>query len=99
MKILPSLAIFTLVALGACTTAGPSGSDDMTIVDVGGPGQCKPEDWQVYVGQPRQSLPSAPKGLTFRVLCQTCAATMDYRANRVTFTYDDKDQITRAACG
>lgn len=99
MKTLSSLALAALIGLGACTSAGQSGSGDMNVVDQGGPGQCKASDWQSYVGKPRQSLPAAPQGMTFRVLCSTCAATMDYRANRVSFTYDDKDVITRASCG
>lgn len=99
MKILSGLAFGAVIALGACTSSGPSVQDDMTIVEAGGPGQCKQADWQSYVGKPRQSLPSAPQGLTFRVLCDTCAATMDYRADRVSFTYDDKNMITRVSCG
>ena len=99
MKILSSLAVAAVIGLGACTSAGQSGSDDMNIVDTGGSKQCKASDWQSYVGKPRQSLPAAPQGMRFRVLCSTCPATMDYISSRVTFVYDDKDVITRASCG
>ena len=99
MKAFSYLAVAALVGLAGCHSVPLTGQDDMTIVDASGPGQCKASDWQSYVGKPRQSLPAAPQGLTFRVLCGTCAATMDYRANRVSFTYDDKDVITRVACG
>ncbi len=43
--------------------------------------------------------PQAPQGLVFRQACSTCAVTMDYRSDRVTFTYDDNGIITRASCG
>jgi len=45
-------------------------------------------------------LPSAPAGQTFRVLCTTCAATMDYRENRVNFVYDEATGVIREVkCG
>jgi len=34
------------------------------------------------------------------VLCTTCAATMDYRENRVNFVYDEATNIVREVkCG
>ena len=95
-------AVFAVVAAGlAITACAPKAApaDEMTILEPGSGAQCKIDDWRPYVGKPRTSLPAAPQGLTFRVLCSTCAATMDYRADRVTFTYDDKDVISRASCG
>lgn len=91
-------SIMTALSLSACAPTSGKG-DDMAILEPGKGGICKAEDWQSYVGKPRQSLPTAPQGLTFRVLCETCAATMDYRQDRVSFTYNDKDVITRASCG
>lgn len=65
------------------------------------PVACKASDYQEYVGRNRSTIPAdAPRGRIFRVLCSSCAATMDYRENRVTFTYDDKTEIvTRVSCG
>lgn len=61
---------------------------------------CKVEDYQAYVGRNRSTVPSAPEGQTFRVLCATCAATMDYRENRVNFVYDDASGvIQQVKCG
>ena len=52
------------------------------------------------MGRNRSTIPTAPEGRIFRVLCSSCAATMDYRENRVTFTYDDKTNVvTRVSCG
>ncbi len=61
---------------------------------------CKAGDYQEYVGRNRSTIPTAPAGRIFRVLCSSCAATMDYRDNRVTFTYDDTTNVvTRVSCG
>lgn len=102
-KPLASLSAASLLALGACAptpSAQPVPVEETpVIVDVDAGPQCRHEDWQSYVGKPRQSLPAAPEGMVFRVLCKDCVATMDYRSNRVTFTYDDNDVITRANCG
>ena len=100
-KAVAPLSFIAVLALGACaqTPAPQPATDNPQIVDVDGPGQCRLEDWQSYVSKPRQSQPAAPEGIVFRVLCKDCAATMDYRSNRVSFTYDDKDIITRVACG
>ena len=52
-------------------------------------------------GRERWAIPAeAPRGRIIRGLCSSCAATMDYRDNRVTFTYDDSSNlITRVSCG
>jgi hypothetical protein len=61
---------------------------------------CKVEDYQAYVGRNRSTVPSAPEGQTFRVLCTSCAATMDYRENRVNFVYDEASGvIQQVKCG
>jgi len=88
------------LALAACaptqgggTTTAPGGEAT--------PVACKASDYQEYVGRNRSTIPAeAPRGRIFRVLCSTCAAKMDYRENRVTFTYDDKTNVvTRVSCG
>jgi hypothetical protein len=85
------------VALSACaptqeTAPSPGGE--------AAPVACKASDYQEYVGRNRSTIPTAPAGRIFRVLCSSCAATMDYRDNRVSFTYDDKtDIVTRVSCG
>ena len=95
MKTLLTLTAFVgAVALSACAPSmtGPGGEP--------APVMCKAGDYQEYVGRNRSTIPAAPAGRIFRVLCSSCAATMDYRDNRVTFTYDDKtDIVTRVSCG
>ncbi|MFZ4163969.1 hemolysin [Brevundimonas sp. NPDC058933] len=98
MKTILMLTAFAgALALSACAptqevTSG-SGSEAAPVA-------CKASDYQEYVGRNRSTIPAAPAGRIFRVLCSSCAATMDYRDNRVTFTYDDKtDLVTRVSCG
>ena len=60
----------------------------------------KVEDYQAYVGRNRSTVPTAPEGQTFRVLCTTCPATMDYRENRVNFVFDQATGvIQQVKCG
>ena len=98
MKIIVSTLLAAgALAVSACApvqTAEPASASDTAFK------ACKVSDYQSYVGRNRSAIPTAPAGQTFRVLCTTCAATMDYRENRVTFTYDDKTNVvTRVSCG
>ena len=96
MKTILMLTAFAgAVALSACapTQDAASGVEPTPVA-------CKASDYQEYVGRNRSTIPTAPAGRIFRVLCSSCAATMDYRDNRVTFTYDDKTNVvTRVSCG
>jgi hypothetical protein len=90
------MAFAGVVALSACAptqNATPDGEATPVI--------CKAGDYQEYVGRNRSTIPAdAPRGRIFRVLCSSCAATMDFRDNRVNFTYDDKTNVvTRVSCG
>ncbi|MFK0299467.1 hemolysin [Brevundimonas sp. NPDC090276] len=98
MKTIVMLAAFAgAVALSACAPSQPTPSTPSIEPT---PVTCKAGDYQEYVGRNRSTIPAAPAGRIFRVLCSSCAATMDYRDNRVTFTYDDKtDLVTRVSCG
>ncbi len=97
MKTILMLTAFAgAVALSACApTQGAASGVEPTPV------ACKASDYQEYVGRNRSTIPAdAPRGRIFRVLCSSCAATMDYRDNRVNFTYDDNSNlITRVSCG
>jgi hypothetical protein len=99
MKTIVMLTAFAgAVALSACAPGQPTPSTPSVEPT---PVTCKAGDYQEYVGRNRSTIPAeAPRGRIFRVLCSTCAATMDYRDNRVTFTYDDKTNVvTRVSCG
>ena len=98
-SILTLSAVVGFLALTACAptqgggaTPAPGGEATPVV--------CKAGDYQDYVGRNRSTIPTAPQGRIFRILCSSCAATMDYRDNRVTFTYDDKTEVvTRVSCG
>lgn len=97
MKTILMLTAFAgAVALSACAPTQEAGAGGEPT-----PVACKAGDYQEYVGRNRSTIPAdAPRGRIFRVLCSSCAATMDYRDNRVNFTYDDKTEIvTRVSCG
>ena len=95
--LLSTLAAVAALALSACApmqTVDPTPGSDTAYK------ACKVEEYQSYVGRNRSTIPSAPEGQTFRVLCTTCAATMDYRENRVNFVYDEATSIVREVkCG
>lgn len=83
------------LALGACAAdpAGPAPLPD-------GPDQCKAGQYQRFVGQNRSTLPAQPPGENWRVVCSTCAVTMDYNPSRLNVVYDTRTNIvTRVNCG
>lgn len=93
-----------LMAFGALSLAACAPTQDASTPPTDGaqptPIACQPGDYQEYVGRNRSTIPAAPAGRSFRILCSTCAATMDYRFDRVTFTYDDTSNlVTRVSCG
>jgi len=97
MKTIVMLTAFAgAVTLSACapTHDAAPGAEPTPVA-------CKAGDYQEYVGRNRSTIPAdAPRGRIFRVMCSSCAATMDFRDNRVNFTYDDKTEIvTRVSCG
>lgn len=99
MKIIVSTLLaagaFALSACAPTQTTTPHTSGSETAFKA-----CKVEDYQSYVGRNRSTIPTAPAGQTFRVLCTTCPATMDYRENRVNFVFDEATNIVKEVkCG
>lgn len=55
---------------------------------------------QRFVGRPRTEIPVPVRPDKQRVLCTTCAATMDFHPDRLNFFYDAETGIVkRASCG
>lgn len=101
-SILTLSAAAGFLVLGACAPVqgGGAAAGGAAAGGEASPVACKTGDYQDHVGRNRSTIPAAPQGRIFRVLCSSCAATMDYRDNRVTFTYDDKTEVvTRVSCG
>lgn len=61
---------------------------------------CGVRDLQYLVGMPRTEIPVPVDPSKRRVLCSSCAATMDYRADRQTIVFDtDTGIIKSVSCG
>ncbi len=61
---------------------------------------CGVRDLQYLVGRPRTEIPVPVDPSKRRVLCSTCAATMDYRADRQTIVFDTQSGIIKTvSCG
>lgn len=85
------------LALSAC--APMEGSDPATP-PADGPSQCKADQYSRFVGRNRSELPTKPADETWRVVCTTCAMTMDYNPNRLNIVYDEETGVIRQVkCG
>jgi hypothetical protein len=92
---LPVIAALGLLAAAACApieTAPPAAGEPI--------GQCPAAKYRPYIGQNRSQLPAAAPGEVRRVVCDTCAVTMDYNAVRVNVIYDtDTNVVKEVTCG
>lgn len=62
--------------------------------------KCDAKELQYLVGKPRTEIPVPLEPSKRRVLCSTCAATMDYRADRQTIVFDTETGIIKSVtCG
>ena len=95
--LLSTLIAFSAVAACAPMEGGPVASAPPSAE---APGQCKADAYRSYVGRNRSELPAAPAGETRRVVCSTCAVTMDFNPERVNILYDTaSNRITEVKCG
>lgn len=89
------IAALGLMAAAACApmeTAPPATGEPA--------GRCPAAKYRNYVGQNRSQLPAAEPGEVRRVVCDTCAVTMDYNALRVNVIYGtDTDVVKEVTCG
>ena len=61
---------------------------------------CRAATYADTLGDDYRTLPSAPEGRVFRVVCTTCAMTMDFNAERLNFFYDATNgKVVRLTCG
>ncbi|MBU1325832.1 MAG: hemolysin [Alphaproteobacteria bacterium] len=88
------LSPFGLLALAAC--APMEAMDPPTD----GAEQCPAAKYRPYVGRPQSQLPAAAPGEVRRVVCDTCAVTMDYNPMRVNVTFDTETSLVeKVSCG
>ena len=89
-----------LAALAASACAPVSPADEPAIRDDPPAGVCPAPKYQSYVGRNRSTLPARPEGETWRVVCSTCAMTMDYSPSRLNIVYDEATGvIQQVKCG
>ncbi len=95
-------AIGVLASVGALAGCASTGSGEAGRKHLGG-GECKAEPGQAFVGQKVTSevgekLLKATKAHTLRWVPPRTAVTMDFRADRLTVSYDDDMVIERVSC-
>jgi hypothetical protein len=87
---------FSVAVLGAC--AAPAAEGPAT--PAAGENQCHASDYQNLVGRQKSQIPAKPAGATWRVVCSTCAMTMDYNPERLNIVYDETTGVvTKVSCG
>lgn len=88
-----SLLIASCAASSTDPTPAPDAADEGLV-------PCKANQYQQYIGRNRSELPAKPADANWRVVCSTCAMTMDFHEERMNVVYDqDTNVITRIFCG
>ncbi|WP_125257516.1 hemolysin [Brevundimonas fluminis] len=88
------LAPLGLLALAACAPV------DGMEPPAGGAEQCPAAKYRPYIGRQHSELPAAAPGEVRRVVCDTCAVTMDYNASRVNVVFDTRTNVVKSVnCG
>lgn len=96
----PLIAIAALASLSACTQGSPPPEDLPAMPE----GSCKGDAAQSMVGsrataEAGAQLLKLTGARTLRWVPPRSAVTMDYRADRLTVSYDDDYKIVRISCG
>lgn len=99
MRIPMILAASAVVLSSACAPVTPPDSAQ-AAPDPNAHVVCQAGDYQELVGRNRSEIPEAPAGRIFRTVCSSCPVTLDFRDNRVTFSYETTSgRIERVSCG
>lgn len=95
-----SVLLSSLMALSALVACAPVASAPTPGPSAEVPSECRADAYRSYVGRDRSELPTKPANENWRVVCSTCAVTMDYRADRLNIVYDTaSNRITEVKCG
>jgi len=98
-------AIASFIALGACQRAldkpaAPTNADEKPRVPSAANDTCNAKSHSWLIGQDHKRVPPAPAGKVVRVVCSTCAMTMDFNQARLNVFFDEKTGVvTRLTCG
>ena len=90
--------------MGGCTAASSSGADRPEPAAPPIEAQCRQEGLDQFIGQRASAevgaqMLKASGARTLRWAAPGMAITMDYRADRLTVSYDRNMVIERASCG
>lgn len=101
----PSLIGLAVVLLALAGCQSPPGADPVPVA--GSPATpaaaddtCGAASYAWLIGENRSRIPATPAGKTVRVVCSTCAMTMDFNAERLTIVFDeDSGIVSKLNCG
>ena len=99
---LAPVAALTLALLTACATPAPVVVTPPAQPPLPPPSEdtCRAATYADTLGDDYRTVPPAPEGRVFRVVCTTCAMTMDFNAQRLNFFYDQTTgKVVRLSCG
>lgn len=99
MKPLPLLSLMFLAACAA-SPLPDARREDPPMPAEPMKDSCGAGALQGYIGKSKDELPPVPEGRSRRLVCSTCAMTMDYSPTRQTITFDSATGIVKTAkCG
>lgn len=104
MRIPPTapLAALSLALLTACATPvpAPDTGSHPVLPPLPKEDTCRAATYADRLGDDYRTLPAAPEGAVFRVVCTTCPMTMDFNAQRLNFFYEESTgKVVRLSCG
>ena len=95
-------AAAALALLAACASPPPTVADPPRgpALPPASVDTCRAATYADLLGEDYRSVPAAPEGRVFRVVCTTCPMTMEFNPNRVNFMYEQATgRVVQLTCG
>ena len=94
------LALLAACATPAAAPPAPGASPPLAGIPPAGEDTCGAATYASSLGDDYRTVPPAPAGRVFRVVCTTCATTRDLNPQRLNFFYDaSTGEVVRLSCG
>lgn len=109
------IASMLTIALAACQATKPAaevhvdraptqsageGAPSTAASQLPSPDTCDAKTYGWLLGENKSRVPAAPEGKVIRVVCSTCAMTMDYSESRLNVIFLEKTGIVqKLTCG
>lgn len=93
----PILAALVVGALAGCISIEVNDVPDNR--PAGGAQTCDAGAYHYLVGQRESDIDRSRLPAAHRIVCSTCAVTMDFNPNRLTVTLDAQSKVASARCG